>query len=500
MQVERRQQPVAGHPGWAVTTASRPSPRPGSAPAPRFSVPYQVEMTSARTGKHLPPTKRQVRFVFGLASLPRLGLGRTGPACRGSEHEVQLLWSLASGKRRILLDGREVHSSVGPVGKDAFSAPFDLPGTQHVLVLSANQDGEGGGGGGGGGDKSSQLGHGRRYGLTIDGLPFAEMLRIYELGGPKCRQMHREAMAHAEAIPRAELEKAVAEGDAASPVRRSSPRAKEGGGWGSTLGTIGEGGGDLIDLGSIVPSAGAGGVAQGAYPYAAAPPPPQQQQWQQPPQQWQPQPPQQWQPQPQQWQQPQWQQPQQYAPQPQGNPSNFTVDVGPNEDDVSVMGDDVSVADGWGSGPRMPSGYGAGPGPGAAAAGAAAASSGASFAFAPAPTLDQVHAQFEPSLPGDSPSVAARALLRPPSGGQDLGSVAPPAFAVPPPPSVASSFPTGASYAQGPTAPNPPGSGASFAFAPAPTLDQVHAQFGQTQPQQQYPPPHQQQYPAQRHF
>lgn len=48
---------------------------------------------------------------FGLANPEALAAGQTGTACRGEEHDVTLVWSLTSGKRLILADGKEVHYS-----------------------------------------------------------------------------------------------------------------------------------------------------------------------------------------------------------------------------------------------------------------------------------------------------------------------------------------------------------------------------------------------------
>ena len=155
-------------------------------------------------GSHLSPTKRRVTFKFGLASLPHLGLGKSGPEARGFEHVVILLWSLASGKRRILLDGREVHFSCGPIGQNSFSANFPLPGAgNHQMQLVADLTT---GGSLARAQNPSIYGHYKHFDLRLSGQSFDDMLHIYELGGPKCRNMYSQAMAYAESLPREQLE------------------------------------------------------------------------------------------------------------------------------------------------------------------------------------------------------------------------------------------------------------------------------------------------------
>ena len=74
-------------------------------------IPYQVDYTVQNTAKTLGFSKKRVTFKFGFASERALRQGDTGPACRGSEHELTFVWSLASGKRQLLLDSRDVHFS-----------------------------------------------------------------------------------------------------------------------------------------------------------------------------------------------------------------------------------------------------------------------------------------------------------------------------------------------------------------------------------------------------
>ena len=72
-------------------------------------IPYQIDYAVTNAAKTLGFSKKKVSFKFGFANPQANAV--TGAACRGSEHEVTFIWSLASGKRQLLLDGKDVHYS-----------------------------------------------------------------------------------------------------------------------------------------------------------------------------------------------------------------------------------------------------------------------------------------------------------------------------------------------------------------------------------------------------
>lgn len=74
-------------------------------------VPYQIDYQIKGAGKTLGITKKRVTWKFGFANDEALEQGFSGSQCRGSEHEVNFVWSLASGKRQIVVDGKEAHFS-----------------------------------------------------------------------------------------------------------------------------------------------------------------------------------------------------------------------------------------------------------------------------------------------------------------------------------------------------------------------------------------------------
>ena len=95
-----------------------------SAIAPRFDLainpPYQINYRAKRAGKHISASKRRVTFQFGFSDARAIAAGGTEGECRGEEHDVVLVWSHASGKRRLFMDGREIHASTGGQGNARF--------------------------------------------------------------------------------------------------------------------------------------------------------------------------------------------------------------------------------------------------------------------------------------------------------------------------------------------------------------------------------------------
>ena len=80
--------------------------------------------------------KLSIHRRFGFPNLRALGEGRTGTDCRGEEHEVVVIWSVTSGKRQVLMDGREIHYSANRVGILDFS--WSTKGN-HVIKLTPTE-------------------------------------------------------------------------------------------------------------------------------------------------------------------------------------------------------------------------------------------------------------------------------------------------------------------------------------------------------------------------
>ena len=71
---------------------------------------------------------------FGFANTEALARGETGTACRGEEHDITLVWSITSGKRLILADGKEVHYSSSRNGIFDFS--WTMKGNNVLKVVA----------------------------------------------------------------------------------------------------------------------------------------------------------------------------------------------------------------------------------------------------------------------------------------------------------------------------------------------------------------------------
>mmetsp|Transcript_26670 Transcript_26670/g.31459 ORF Transcript_26670/g.31459 Transcript_26670/m.31459 type:complete len:484 (-) Transcript_26670:404-1855(-) len=99
---------------------------------------YQINCSVGSSGKRVSVTKRRVRWRWGMASEDAFATGSTGMQSRFHEHEVALTWSLTSGKRLVLLDGKEVHYSTGrrTEGKFQYSWTVSELGN-HVFTIIA---------------------------------------------------------------------------------------------------------------------------------------------------------------------------------------------------------------------------------------------------------------------------------------------------------------------------------------------------------------------------
>jgi hypothetical protein len=142
--------------------------------------PYQIDFSVNNTSKTFGFSKKKVIFKFGIANKQAIADGQTGANCRGSEHEVIFTWSLNSGKRQILADGKDVHySETGQNGWTAdqvFQHHFTLrvPGISsplraHLITQPANRD-------------MPQI---KPFDLRINGCSYFKMSKIFQLGTPQ---------------------------------------------------------------------------------------------------------------------------------------------------------------------------------------------------------------------------------------------------------------------------------------------------------------------------
>eukprot|EP00526_Cylindrotheca_closterium_P000451 CAMPEP_0113653912 /NCGR_PEP_ID=MMETSP0017_2-20120614/28859_1 /TAXON_ID=2856 /ORGANISM="Cylindrotheca closterium" /LENGTH=374 /DNA_ID=CAMNT_0000566991 /DNA_START=160 /DNA_END=1284 /DNA_ORIENTATION=- /assembly_acc=CAM_ASM_000147 len=142
--------------------------------------PYQIDYSQKNTSKTFGFSKKRISFKFGVANSQALDDGLTGANCRGSEHEVIFIWSLNSGKRQILADGKDVHYSEsgqnGWTSDQVFQHHFNMrvPGFSqpircHLVTQPSNKD----------------IPSIKPFDLRINGLSFFSFSKIFQLGTPQ---------------------------------------------------------------------------------------------------------------------------------------------------------------------------------------------------------------------------------------------------------------------------------------------------------------------------
>ena len=145
-------------------------------PAGTFT-PYQVDYSVKNASKTFGFSKKRVSFKFGVANEGALRDGLTGANCRGSEHEIIFIWSLNSGKRQILADGKDVHYSEsgqnGWTSDQVFQHHFNLrvpnlsaPLRCHLITQPANKD----------------VPSIKPFDLRVNGISYFGFSKIFQLG------------------------------------------------------------------------------------------------------------------------------------------------------------------------------------------------------------------------------------------------------------------------------------------------------------------------------
>lgn len=133
---------------------------------------YQINFELQQKGRRISSSKRRAKWSFGFSDQTSLEEGKSGSACRGAEHEVVMIWSLTSGKQRVLADGIEVHFAKAPVG-DKFECEWKMNGGHHIQIVAHMTTPIRGG---------KQVQGFRQYDLKIDGLSYWDMPKLFELG------------------------------------------------------------------------------------------------------------------------------------------------------------------------------------------------------------------------------------------------------------------------------------------------------------------------------
>jgi len=129
---------------------------------------YQIDFTAVASGKRIASSKRRVRWRFGFANLDALAAGQTGTECRGEEHDVTIIWSVTSGKRLVLADGKEVHNAKNR--NNVFEFSWTMKGN-HVLKVVAHAQ-----------PPMTAVPGFRQYDFFVDGQSFFTFPKVFRLG------------------------------------------------------------------------------------------------------------------------------------------------------------------------------------------------------------------------------------------------------------------------------------------------------------------------------
>lgn len=141
---------------------------------------YQVDCTKASSGKTVSITKRRISWRYGYANPTALSNGSTSVECRGHEHEITFVWSIASGKKLVVHDSSEIHYEQPKRGIGAIGAGFGEGGKfefvwkmgGHVFTLLAYAAPP----------LKAKHGTWKQFELLIDGCSFDNLPKIYQLG------------------------------------------------------------------------------------------------------------------------------------------------------------------------------------------------------------------------------------------------------------------------------------------------------------------------------
>lgn len=142
--------------------------------------PYQIDYSVKNTSKTFGFSKKKITFKFGIGNPSAIASGQSGANCRGSEHEIIFTWSLNSGKRQIMCDGKDIHYSEsgqnGWTADQVFQHHFQLrvaglsaPLRAHLITQPANKD----------------VPHIKPFDLRLNGVSYFMMPQIFQLGTPQ---------------------------------------------------------------------------------------------------------------------------------------------------------------------------------------------------------------------------------------------------------------------------------------------------------------------------
>jgi len=153
---------------------------------------YQVNTVEQNAGKYVASTKRVVTWQYGTSVANGAA---TGACCRGKEHKVTLELSVASGKRRVLIDDQEIFFAVGRRTKGQFHLAWSHDGNEFSVVSYTLPPST----------HEKVKFNIKRDELKVNEIPFDMLPKIYELGTEAA--VHKNLIVyHSEADHRTEYE------------------------------------------------------------------------------------------------------------------------------------------------------------------------------------------------------------------------------------------------------------------------------------------------------
>lgn len=137
---------------------------------------YQIEWNTKASGKWISRTKRYIQFRYGYVNMDAIHNGKYGSDCRGQEHEIIFIWSITSGKRRIIVNGQEIYYTISKkkVEKKC-NITFIMPNTNHhtiELIAHASYPIL----------KTTSKNNFHQFDMILNGCSFFQLPHIYELG------------------------------------------------------------------------------------------------------------------------------------------------------------------------------------------------------------------------------------------------------------------------------------------------------------------------------
>jgi len=142
---------------------------------------YQVDYSVGSSGKRVSVTKRRVRWRWGMINKDAFATGTKGIQCNSDDHEVALTWSLTSGKRLVLHDGKEVHYSTGKRTEGKFQYSWTSPGSGNdvftIIAFAINPI-------------KSKPGF-KQFDLLINSQSYSDFQNINEIGVQKNQTINR---------------------------------------------------------------------------------------------------------------------------------------------------------------------------------------------------------------------------------------------------------------------------------------------------------------------